>query len=211
EALGAEYKGKAPGIFGQAGFYSFNGNKIITTSGGGMIVSNDETLIQKVKFWATQARDNALHYQHSEVGYNYRMSNVLAAIGRGQLRVLADRVERKREIFAYYCEHLTRPGITFMPEPAFARSTRWLTCLTIDPEEAGVDRDTIIQALEKNNIESRPTWKPMHLQPLYAECTTLGGQVAEDLFYNGLCLPSGTSMSEEDLQYIVSIIQHCWK
>jgi len=146
EALGAAYKGKSPGTFGLAGFYSFNGNKIITTSGGGMIVSEDEELIKKVKFWATQARDDAPHYEHSEIGYNYRMSNVLAAIGRGQLQVLAERVEGKRRIFARYRESLgDLPGIRFMPEPAFARATRWLTCMTIDPAKAGVDRDAVIR------------------------------------------------------------------
>ncbi|MCI5221756.1 MAG: pyridoxal phosphate-dependent aminotransferase [Candidatus Electrothrix sp. AR4] len=212
EALGAKYKGETPGTFGLAGFYSFNGNKIITTSGGGMIVSDDEALIQKIKFWATQAKDNAVHYQHSEIGYNYRMSNVLAGIGRGQLRVLADRVEKKREIFAYYREHLSDlPGIDFMPEPAFARSTRWLTCLTIDPNQAGVSRDAVIQELENDNIESRPTWKPMHMQPLYAGCATVGGQVAEELFSNGLCLPSGTSMSAEEQHDLVRIVRSCWK
>ena len=212
EALGAKYKGKAPGTFGQAGFYSFNGNKIITTSGGGMIVSDNETLIKKVKFWATQARDNAAHYQHTEMGYNYRMSNVLAAIGRGQLRVLENRVQRKREIFSHYNERLSDlPGIVFMPEPNFARSTRWLTCLTVDPDKAGISRDTIIQELENNNIESRPTWKPMHMQPLYAGYETVGGQVAEEIFRNGLCLPSGTSMSGEDMDRVVSIVRGCWK
>ena len=210
EALGALYKGKTPGTFGQAGFYSFNGNKIITTSGGGMIVSDDEALISKVKFWATQARDDAVHYQHSEMGYNYRMSNVLAAIGRGQLRVLDDRVQRKREIFAYYSEHLSDlPGVAFMPEPEFAYSTRWLTCLTIDPELAGIDCDAVIQELEKNNIESRPTWKPMHMQPLYAGCASVGGQVAEAIFRNGLCLPSGTSMSDKDMEEVVRIVRGC--
>ncbi|MCI5119038.1 MAG: pyridoxal phosphate-dependent aminotransferase [Candidatus Electrothrix sp. LOE1_4_5] len=211
EALGARYKGKVPGTFGLAGFYSFNGNKIITTSGGGMIVSDDEALIRKVKFWATQARDNAAHYQHTEMGYNYRMSNVLAAIGRGQLRVLDDRVQRKREIFAYYQECLSDlPGIAFMPEPNFAYSTCWLTCLTIDPAKANTSRDAIIQELENNNIESRPTWKPMHLQPLYADCATVGGQVAEKFFQTGLCLPSGTSMNDKDLKRIVRIIRSCW-
>ncbi|CAK8717151.1 Putative pyridoxal phosphate-dependent aminotransferase EpsN [Candidatus Electrothrix gigas] len=211
EALGARYKGKVPGTFGLAGFYSFNGNKIITTSGGGMIVSDDEALIRKVKFWATQARDNAAHYQHTEMGYNYRMSNVLAAIGRGQLRVLDDRVQKKREIFTYYQEQLADlPGISFMPEPDFAYSTCWLTCLTIDPDKANTSRDAIIQELENNNIESRPTWKPMHLQPLYADCATVGGQVAEKFFQTGLCLPSGTSMNDKDLKRILRVIRSCW-
>ncbi|CAK8723798.1 dTDP-4-amino-4,6-dideoxygalactose transaminase [Candidatus Electrothrix aarhusensis] len=210
EALGAEYKGKSPGTFGLAGFFSFNGNKIITTSGGGMIVSDDETLIKKVKFWATQAKDNASYYQHSEMGYNYRMSNVLAAIGRGQLRVLSDRVQKKREIFERYYEKLSSlPGISFMPEPGFAHSTRWLTCLTVDPIKAGVDRDTVLNELEKNNIEARPTWKPMHMQPLFRR---YGGHrtVAERLFANGICLPSGTNMNEEDIKRVVKVIYSCW-
>lgn len=211
EALGAMYKGKAPGTFGKAGFYSFNGNKIITTSGGGMIVSDDEELIKKVKFWATQARDNALHYEHTEIGYNYRMSNVLAAIGRGQLRVLPDRVREKRKIFDQYQKSLSDlPGVTFMPEPEFAFSTRWLTCLTIDPVLAGTSRDLVIQELEKNNIESRPTWKPMHLQPVFKDCEVVGGEVSEKLFEQGLCLPSGTNMSGGDLSRIISIIRSCW-
>ena len=211
EALGAEYKGKAPGTFGLAGFYSFNGNKIITTSGGGMIVSDDKALIDKVKFWATQARDNAGHYEHSEIGYNYRMSNVLAAIGRGQLRVLSERVDRKRQIFEQYRKGLADlPGIVFMPEPDFARSTRWLTCLTINPDLAGIDRDVVIEELERHNIESRPTWKPMHTQPLFKDYEAVGGQVAEKIFRTGLCLPSGTSMSEEDQQRILSIVRGCF-
>ncbi|MEA3469919.1 MAG: DegT/DnrJ/EryC1/StrS family aminotransferase [Thermodesulfobacteriota bacterium] len=211
EALGAEYKGKAPGTFGLAGFYSFNGNKIITTSGGGMIVSDDKELIDKVKFWATQARDNTVHYEHTEIGYNYRMSNILAAIGRGQLRVLGARVAGKRKIFERYRESLSDlPGISFMPEPDFARSTRWLSCLTIDPEQAGINRDTVIRELENNNIEARPTWKPMHMQPLYKNCVIVGGAVAEKIFNNGLCLPSGTGMSEYDLERVVSIIRKCW-
>ncbi len=211
EALGAKYKGKAPGTFGVAGFYSFNGNKIITTSGGGMIVSDDKELIDKVRFWATQARNNAVHYEHTELGYNYRMSNVLAAIGRGQLRVLSERVARKREIFEKYVESLADlPGISFMPEPDFAYSTHWLSCLTIDPKQAGIDRDMVIQKLEENNIEARPTWKPMHLQPLYKDCQSVAGAVAEDIFKTGLCLPSGTGMSDEEHQRVVSIIRCCW-
>ena len=212
EALGAEYKGKAPGTFGVAGFYSFNGNKIITTSGGGMIVSDDRALIEKVKFWATQARDNAVHYEHTEMGYNYRMSNVLAAIGRGQIRVLADRVARKREFFEEYRKTLgALPGVEFMPEPDYARSTRWLTCLTIDPVQAGIDRDVVIEKLESENIESRPTWKPMHLQPLYKGYEIVGGEVSEQIFKNGLCLPSGTAMSEDDLERIIGIVCGCWE
>ncbi len=211
EALGAEYKGKAPGTFAKAGIFSFNGNKIITTSGGGMIVSDDEALIRKVKFWATQARDQGLHYEHSELGYNYRMSNILAAIGRGQLGVLRERVEGKRKIFETYKKALSQlPGVAFMPEPDFCRSTRWLTCLTIDPECSGTDRDRVIKVLEDNNIESRPTWKPMHQQPLYNRNEMIGGAVAKRLFEQGICLPSGTSMSDEDQDRVIRLVRTCW-
>ncbi len=211
EALGAFYKDKVPGTIGHAGIYSFNGNKIITTSGGGMIVSPDSGLIEKVKFWATQARDEAVHYEHSEMGYNYRMSNILAAIGRGQLRVLQERVDKKRAMYRDYEERLgDLPGISFMPEPSWCKASRWLTCLTIDPLQAKSDRDRIIAALEKENIESRPTWKPMHLQPLFKECEVVGGKVSERLFRDGICLPSGTNMSEEDFDRIVNVIRSCW-
>jgi dTDP-4-amino-4,6-dideoxygalactose transaminase len=212
EALGAWYKGRAPGTMGQAGIFSFNGNKIITTSGGGMLVSDDKTLIDKVRFWATQARDPAVHYEHSELGHNYRMSNILAAIGRGQLRVLTQRVEAKRRIFETYRKALADlPGVRFMPEPDGCRSTRWLTCLTIDPGAAGTHRNAVIQALEAQNIESRPTWKPMHLQPLYKDCEAVGGTVSERIFTQGLCLPSGTGMSSEDMNRVIGVIRECWK
>ncbi|MFC1819121.1 DegT/DnrJ/EryC1/StrS family aminotransferase [Thermodesulfobacteriota bacterium] len=211
EALGATYKDKDPGTFGKTGIFSFNGNKIITTSGGGMIVSDDEELINKVRFWATQARDPAVHYEHSELGYNYRLSNVLAAIGRGQLQVLSKRVDVKRNIFQKYFDELhDLPGVEFMPEPSYGRATRWLTCLTIDPDMAQIDRDVVIKALEAENIESRPTWKPMHLQPLYKGYEIIGGEVSENIFKNGLCLPSGTAMGSEDLQRVISIIRRCW-
>lgn len=211
EALGATYKDQAPGTFGRAGIFSFNGNKIITTSGGGMIVSDDEELINKVRFWATQARDPGVHYEHSELGYNYRMSNVLAAIGRGQLQVLGERVDVKRRISQKYFDELhDLPGVDFMPEPSYGRATRWLTCLTIDPVKANIDRDDVITALEAENIESRPTWKPMHLQPLYKGYEIIGGEVSEKIFKNGICLPSGTAMGPEDLQRIISIIRNCW-
>lgn len=212
EALGAAYKDKAPGTIGRVGIFSFNGNKIITTSGGGMLVSDDEALIKKVRFWATQARDPGVHYEHSELGYNYRMSNVLAGIGRGQLRVLKERVEGKRRIFTAYVQALgDLPGVAFMPEPDFCRSTRWLTCMTVDPTLAGIDRDAIIKALDADNIESRPTWKPMHLQPLYAKNEMIGGKVSERLFAQGICLPSGTAMSEEDMGRVIGIIRGCWR
>ena len=212
EALGATYKGRSPGTMGRAGVFSFNGNKIITTSGGGMLVSNDEALVRKVRFWATQARDPAMHYEHTEMGYNYRMSNVLAAIGRGQLQVLADRVEGKRRIYVGYVRELgDLPGVAFMPEPGFCRSTRWLTCITVDPAQAGTSRDAIIAALDADNIESRPTWKPMHLQPLYKNNEAIGGAVSERLFAQGLCLPSGTAMSDDDLARVIGIVRGCWR
>jgi len=207
EALGAHYKGKAPGTFGKVGIYSFNGNKIITTSGGGMLVSDDEALVEKARFWATQARDPAPHYQHSELGYNYRMSNVLAAIGRGQLRVLDDRVAAKRRIFAWYQKTLSDlPGLSFMPEPSFGRATRWLTCVTIDPERFGATRDDVLKAMEEENIEARPLWKPLHMQPIFSSCKVVGGEVAEGLFGQGLCLPSGSNMTVEDLYRVASVI-----
>ncbi|HIE07316.1 MAG TPA: pyridoxal phosphate-dependent aminotransferase, partial [Desulfarculaceae bacterium] len=183
----------------------------ITTSGGGMVVSDDKNLIEKIKFWATQARDPEIYYQHSELGFNYRMSNILAAIGRGQLRVLEERVEKKRAIFDRYLETLgDLPGIEFMPEPDYGRATRWLTCLTIDPKVAGIDRDAVIKELEKHNIEARPTWKPMHLQPLYEGCKIVGGQVSEDLFAKGLCLASGTGMTDEELERVIGVIRGCF-
>lgn len=207
EALGATYKGKMPGTFGKFGIYSFNGNKIITTTGGGMLVSQDEEAIQKARFWATQARDRAPHYQHSESGYNYRLSNVLAGIGRGQLRVLKDRVTARRHNFDVYYKTLSRlPGIEFMPEASFGKSSRWLTCLTVDPAESGVDHEKIRTTLEQHNIESRPVWKPLHLQPLFKDCACVGGSVAEGLFEKGLCLPSGSSMTDDDLNRVIEII-----
>jgi dTDP-4-amino-4,6-dideoxygalactose transaminase len=208
EALGATYKGRAPGSFGLCGFHSFNGNKIITTSGGGMLVSNDAKLIEKARFWATQARDPAPHYEHSEVGYNYRMSNVLAAIGRGQLRVLEQRVEARRRNCAFYqAAFQDLPGITFMPEANFGRCTRWLTCLTVDPKAAGTDRETLRLALAEDNIEARPVWKPMHLQPIVRGCRFYGTGVSEKLFMQGLCLPSGSNLSTNDLERVVNVVR----
>jgi dTDP-4-amino-4,6-dideoxygalactose transaminase len=208
EALGATYHGRAPGTFGRAGIFSFNGNKIITSAGGGMLVSDDAALVAHARKLATQARDPAPHYQHSEIGYNYRLSNVLAAIGRGQLRVLEDRVAARRRNFAFYAEALgDLPGLDFMPEAEWGRATRWLTCATIDPTEFGADRDGVLQALEAANIEARPVWKPMHLQPALAQYEAIGGDVAEELFTRGLCLPSGSSLRREDLERIVHVIR----
>ncbi|MGH7445228.1 MAG: DegT/DnrJ/EryC1/StrS family aminotransferase, partial [Longimicrobiales bacterium] len=208
EALGATYRGRAPGTVGKAGIYSFNGNKIITTSGGGMLVCAEEALAAHARKLATQARDPAPHYQHTEIGYNYRLSNVLAAIGRGQLRVLEDRVAARRSNFEYYRRVLgSLPGIAFMPDADWGRHTRWLTCLTIDAAELGVDREEVRLALHAENIDARPVWKPMHLQPVFSQCETAGGAVAEDLFERGLCLPSGSNLTPADLERVAEVIQ----
>jgi dTDP-4-amino-4,6-dideoxygalactose transaminase len=207
ESLGATYKNRSPGTFGKIGIFSFNGNKIITTSGGGMLVSDDPKLVEKARFLATQARDAAPHYQHTEIGYNYRLSNVLAGIGIGQLRVLEDRVQARRHNFEVYKQALgDLPGIEFMPEADFGRATRWLTCLTINPAAFGADREQVRLALAKQKIEARPVWKPLHLQPVFAECECIGGEVAEELFEYGLCLPSGSNLTEEDLERVTSAI-----
>jgi len=208
EALGAAYWGKSAGSFGRLSVFSFNGNKIITTSGGGMLASQDASLVERARYLATQARDPAPHYQHSAVGYNYRMSNLLAAVGRGQIALLGDRVARRREIFDYYAENLGGlPGVSFMPEIEGGRSTRWLTCMTVDPERFGVTREGIRLALESENIESRPVWKPMHLQPVFKDCRGRGGSVSEGIFRDGLCLPSGSGLADYDLERIVGIIR----
>ena len=210
EALGATCLRKKAGSFGKMAIFSFNGNKIITTSGGGMLVSDDEELIKRARFLATQARDPAPHYQHSTIGYNYRMSNILAAIGRGQLKVLDERVEARRRNFDYYQQHLGQlPGISFMPEAPYGRCTRWLTCIVVDPAAFGANREDIRLALEKENIEARPLWKPMHLQPVFAGCRVRGGAVSAGLFDRGLCLPSGSQMTDNDLARVVGIIESC--
>lgn len=209
EALGATYRGQAAGTMGYAGFYSFNGNKIITTSGGGMLLSADKQFIDHARKLSTQARDQAPHYQHSEIGYNYRLSNLLAAIGRGQLELIEERVQARRRNFEFYHEALGHlPGLSFMPEAEWGRSNRWLTVLQIDPAAFGLDREQIRLALEAENIESRPVWKPMHLQPIFAPYEIFGGRVAETLFNNGLCLPSGSSLTEADLTRITTHIRH---
>lgn len=204
EALGASFGGQPAGSFGDAATLSFNGNKIITTSGGGALVTDREDWAERARFLATQARDPAPHYQHSEIGYNYRMSNLLAALGRSQLSDLGRRVEVRREHNTAYREALSDlPGVEFMPEAPDSFSTFWLTCLTIDPEQAGVDRESVRLHLESLDIESRPAWKPMHLQPVFEGCETYGGDVSARLFQTGLCLPSGSSMSEDDRQRVI--------
>ena len=199
------------GSFGAAAVFSFNGNKIITTGGGGMLVSHDKAIVEKARFLATQARDSAPHYQHSEIGFNYRMSNVLAAIGRGQLQVLTQRIAARRRNFEFYQQALgDLPGIEFMPEAPFGRSARWLTCLTIDPEVFGATREDVRLALDKENIEARPVWKPMHLQPVFKGCRVRGGGVSERLFENGLCLPSGSALTEQDLGRVCEVVRKAW-
>lgn len=213
EALGASYKDKACGTLGRFGVFSFNGNKIITTSGGGMLVSADEEALQKALFWATQARDPAPWYQHSEMGYNYRMSNIVAAIGRGQLRVLDERVQAHRAVFQRYQKALGDiPGVGFMPEASYGRCNRWLTVMTLDPEVCKVEPMQIIEALAAENIESRPVWKPMHLQPLFAGCKYFthgdGESIADKLFATGVCLPSGSSMTAEEQQRVIEVVRN---
>jgi dTDP-4-amino-4,6-dideoxygalactose transaminase len=207
EALGATYRGRAPGTYGRVGAFSFNGNKIITTSGGGILVSADGDLVDHARKLATQARDPAPHYQHSEVGYNYRLSNVLAGIGRGQLRVLEERVAARRRNFEAYQQALAGlPGIRFAPEAPWGRHSRWLTTLTIEPREFGRDREAVRLALEAHNIEARPLWKPMHLQPVFRGLDSVGGVVAGDLFEKGLCLPSGSNLTPEELGRVTDVI-----
>ena len=208
EALGATFGGRPAGSFGRMGIFSFNGNKIITTSGGGMLVSDDGELITQARFLATQARDVAQHYQHSQLGFNYRMSNVLAGIGRAQLQVLGERVEARRRVFARYSEGLKDlPGLEFMPEAPLSRSNRWLTCLTIDPLRAGVDNEKIRRALEAENIEARLTWKPLHLQPVFEGCEMVGGAVSRRLFEQGLCLPSGSAMTADEVDRVIRVVR----
>lgn len=217
ESLGTLYHGQYTGTFGDYGAFSFNGNKIITTSGGGMLVCNlpeeqAKERIAKVRFWATQAREKARHYEHKEIGYNYRMSNIVAGIGRGQMKVLDQRIEQKRHIFAYYQEHLgDLEGLSFMPMHENERSNCWLSVIQLAPDCKVRPLDVMV-ALEQGDIESRPVWKPMHMQPVFADCDYIdNGKVGESLFENGVCLPSDTKMTDEDLKRICTIIRGLWK
>ncbi|MDJ0365150.1 DegT/DnrJ/EryC1/StrS family aminotransferase [Hymenobacter sp. H14-R3] len=210
EALGASWQQQPLGSFGQVGVFSFNGNKILTTSGGGALVTHSRELAERARFLATQAKEAAPHYQHSEIGFNYRLSNLLAGIGRGQMELLADRVKRRREIFDWYREHLAGlPGLALAPatEPAGSRANRWLTTLLLDPAETATTPETLRLHLETRNIESRPLWKPMHLQPLFADAPMYGGAVCADFFARGLCLPSGTAMGDEELRRVVKSVR----
>jgi len=206
ESLGASIGKRKAGTGGDAAILSFNGNKIITTSGGGMLVTKHKDWADQARFLATQARDPAPHYEHSTYGYNYRLSNICAAIGLGQMLVLDDRVARRREIFARYRAALSLPGVSFMPEPKGQFSTRWLTAMTVDPSQAGTDRETIRLALLEHRIESRPLWKPMHMQPLFRGAPYHGSGFDERLFAHGLCLPSGSDMSDEQQDEVIGIV-----
>ncbi|AYV34061.1 DegT/DnrJ/EryC1/StrS family aminotransferase [Erysipelothrix rhusiopathiae] len=213
ESLGSSYKDKASGTIGDFGIFSFNGNKIITTSGGGMLVSSNKDMIDKARFWATQAREQARHYQHNEVGYNYRLSNVLAGIGRGQMRVLDQRVARKKEIFKKYKESLGHlDGITFMPENEWSENNYWLSSMIV--KNSHITALDVIVALENENIESRPVWKPMHLQPVFSEYDFISADnhdVSKDLFEHGVCLPSDTKMTDEELERVIKIIHNVFQ
>jgi pyridoxal phosphate-dependent aminotransferase EpsN len=211
QALGATYKGKHVGSRGTVSAFSFNGNKIITTTGGGMLMAQRQDLVDKARFWSTQARDPGIAYQHSELGYNYRLSNVLAAIGRGQLRVLGERVQQRRAVFSRYCDALADlPGIEPMPQPSWGLHTNWLSCFLISETRFGASRDDVLSALAAQNIEARPVWKPMHLQPFWLTSERVGGSVAEELFEMGICLPSSSSLGLADQDRVVAVIrQQC--
>jgi len=208
EALGALYRGKSVGTMGDVGIFSFNGNKIITCSGGGMLVSPDEEMVARARFWSTQARDPGLNYLHSECGHNYRLSNVLAGIARGQLEVLDERVAQRRAIAARYQQGLSDlRGFGFMPQAPYGLHTNWLSCCLIDPKQFGTDQMGLLRALDEANIEARPVWKPLHTQKLYQKYQCIGGAVAEDLNERGICLPSSSSLSLEDQEFIIDVIR----
>ncbi len=212
EALGATYHGRSAGSLADYGVFSFNGNKIITTSGGGMLVTDDKAAADQARFLATQARDPALHYEHSVVGYNYRLSNLLAAVGCAQMRSLDLRVARRRRVNRLYRELLgDLPGIAFMPEADYGRSSCWLTALTLDTDNGAPDPADVLKLLEEDDIEGRPIWKPMHTQPVFRSAESVGGRVSESIFARGLCLPSGSSLSDTDVERVVSTVRHAWQ
>ncbi len=210
EALGALYRNRPVGSFGAVSAFSFNGNKIITTSGGGMLCAARREWVDRARHWSTQAREPAAAYHHVEMGHNYRLSNVLAGIGRGQLEVLDDRVRQRRAVADRYREAFADvAGLSPMPEASYGLSTHWLSCFLVDRSASGVSRDEVLAALAAEDIEARPVWKPMHLQPLYAGCERVGGGVAEDLFRRGICLPSSSSLSAEDQDLVVRTVRAC--
>lgn len=207
ESLGSTAFGRKAGSFGHCAILSFNGNKIITSSGGGMLVSQDTSLVESARHLSTQARDPVPHYEHSRIGYNYRMSNVVAAVGRGQLKTLDQRIARRREIFQQYRTILGEvSGISFMPEAGYGSGNRWLTCMVVDPDVFGATREDIRVKLEEHRIESRPLWKPMHMQPVFKDAEMVGGSTSESLFQDGLCLPSGTALSNDQIAQICDLI-----
>jgi pyridoxal phosphate-dependent aminotransferase EpsN len=208
EALGTQYRGRQVGTFGQVGAFSFNGNKIITTTGGGMLVAKAPAWVDRARFWSTQARDPGVAYEHTQLGYNYRLSNVLAGIGRGQLQVLEKRVEQRRAVaFAYRDELADVPGIDLMPQAPFGRHTNWLSVFLVDEARFGIDRSELIRRMDAMGIESRPVWKPMHMQPLYRSAERFGGEVAEDLFARGICLPSSSSLSSDEQRRVIDAVR----
>ena len=208
EALGGSYRSRSAGTWGDVGAFSFNVNKIITTTGGGMLVSSNREWVDKARYWSTQARCPGIAYEHSDMGYNYRLSNVLAGIGRGQLEVLAQRVEQRRSVaFRYRDAFSDLEGITFMPQAEYGLHTNWLSCFLIDQQSFGCSRDELIQILDAAGVESRPVWKPMHMQKLYQDCARYGGSVAEHLFAQGICLPSSSSLTPEEHAHVVNMVR----
>lgn len=211
EALGASYKGRPAGGMGAFSFFSFNGNKIITTSGGGMLLADKGSWIDRARFLATQAREPVAHYEHRELGYNYRLSNVLAGLGLSQLDDLSRRIAAKRAHFEAYRAALGElPGVRFMPIEDPDAANYWLTCMTIDPVDGGSSRDAVIAALEAEDVEARPLWKPLHMQPVFQDCASIGGECAEGLFATGLCLPSGSALSEADRSKVIEGVRACF-
>jgi len=208
EAIGTTYRGRLAGTLGDVNVFSFNGNKIITTTAGGMLASPNREWVEKARFWSQQARDPRVEYHHTEMGYNYRMSNVLAGIGRGQLEVLEERVAQRRAVFDRYREAFAElPGLEPMPEAPFGRHTRWLSCFLVDEARLGVSRDELVRRLAAENVEARPVWKPMHLQPLYERCERVGGEVAADLYRRGLCLPSSSRLAPDEQDLVISLVR----
>jgi pyridoxal phosphate-dependent aminotransferase EpsN len=208
EALGTLYKGQPAGSIGDVGAFSFNGNKILTTTGGGVLVARRQDWVDRARFWSTQARDPGVAYHHTDVGYNYRMSNVLAGIGRGQLDVLDERVRQRRAVaFRYRDAFADLPGISLMPQARYGLHTNWLSCFLVDPAAFGASRDDLLRVLAEEDVEARPLWKPMHLQPLYRECMLYGGAVSADLFGRGICLPSSSSLSKPEQALVIDLVR----